>query len=122
YFIYTNVINWDEVSLTATDGNFRDANGYPEIEIPGMPAGAGAGDATDYDNSAEEILTFVQFPMGPAFYTMGVNSDDGFRVSVGPNPKDAFQSLTLGTFNAGRAAADTTFKIDRKSTRLNSSH
>jgi len=111
YFIITNVINWDEVSLTQSDGNFRDANGYPEIEIPGMPAGAAAGDTTDYDNSAAEVLTFVQFPTGGVIYTMGVNSDDGFRVSAGQNSKDAFQSLTLGSFEGGRGAFDTTFKI-----------
>src|SRR5213075_2748349 len=75
------------------------------------PAGAGVGDNTDYDNSAAEVLTFVQFPTGATFYTMAVNSDDGFRVSVGQNPKDAFQSLTLGVFEGGRGASDTTFKI-----------
>src|SRR5438552_6598933 len=94
-----------------SDGNFKDANGSPDTEIPGMPAGGHVGDNTDYDNSAEEVLTFLQFPTGGLFYTMGVNSDDGFKVSTGQNPRDAFQSLTLGSFNAGRGAADTTFKI-----------
>ena len=111
YFIHTNVINWDEVSLSQTDGNFNNNNGYPDTEIPGMPAGGHIGNNTDYDNSAAEVLTFLQFPTGGVFYTMGVNSDDGFKVSTGQNPRDAFQSLTLGIYIGGRGANDTTFKI-----------
>jgi len=39
---------------------------------------------------------------------MGVNSDDGFRVSVAPGQPDVF-GMTLGLFDSGRGAADTLF-------------
>src|SRR5207237_2724282 len=57
--------------------------------------------------SAFEALTFMQFSHAGT-YRMGVNSDDGFVVSAGTNPKDRF-ALKLGEFSGGRGASDTTF-------------
>ena len=110
FYTVTDVINWDEESLTtpATDGNFTVNNGYQDIEFPGMPPAAGpSGLATDYNSLSEEVLTFVYFPAS-GVYTMGVNSDDGFKVTTGRNPKDLF-ALTLGQYNGGRGASDTLF-------------
>ena len=42
-------------------------------------------------------------------YTMGVTSDDGFRVSVGPQFDD--QRVTLGGFEGGRGSATTLFSF-----------
>jgi hypothetical protein len=40
---------------------------------------------------------------------MGVNSDDGFQTTSGPNPRDAFGRVALGQYIGGRGASDTLF-------------
>jgi hypothetical protein len=102
YWTYTDVINWDKDG--SADGNFQAGNGYQDIVFPGMPGING-----DYNNLSIEVLTFVQLPAG--FVTMGVNSDDGFKLTVGTNPKDQLASVVLGIFDGGRGSADTTFKM-----------
>jgi hypothetical protein len=73
------------------------ANGFqPSVPFPGLPGSNGNGT----DNSSIEALTYVYFPTAGS-YTMGVNSDDGFQVSVGPRPRDR-DFIVLGSFNGGR--------------------
>jgi hypothetical protein len=55
-----------------TIGNFAN-----DTKIPGLPGINGVA-----DNSVGECLTYVEFPEAGS-YTMGVNSDDGFRVTQG---------------------------------------
>ena len=59
------------------------------------------------DNMAAEILTFIEFPEA-GYYTMIFNSDDGFLVSETHGAGDS-RGSTLGVFNGGRGASDTTF-------------
>ena len=54
-----------------------------------------------------EALTYLDLAVGT--YTMGVNSDDGFRVLVGSDPRDQFYAIKLGEYDGGRGAGDTTF-------------
>jgi hypothetical protein len=110
FYTVTDPINWDGVSISRTDGNFNNNNGFTEFEFPGMPPVPAAGNGGDYNNLAEEVLTYVNFPTA-GLYTMGVNSDDGFRVATGSNPRDQFSALNLGEFNGGRGASDTLFNI-----------
>lgn len=70
----------------------------PNDFIPGIPGALG----TD-DNIAAAVTGFLRLNAG--VYRMGVNSDDGFTVTVGGGPRD----LLLGSFNGGRGAADTVF-------------
>jgi hypothetical protein len=95
YFDETTVINyWD----TGGVGDFPS-------DTPNMPGIASPG-----DNYALEFLTALEFT-SIGTYTMGVNSDDGFRVHTGKNLLDRFQidDLMLGEFNGGRGVADTLF-------------
>ena len=93
-----------EINLTqaATDpvdnqnGNFK-----PDQQIPGLPAT----DATT-DGVAAEVITYIELPAG--LVTMGVNSDDGFKTTVGV---DAINALFAGQFEGGRGASDTIFNI-----------
>src|SRR5262249_27590158 len=72
------VINKSKTSGT-TKGNFT-----PDDQMPGIP---GTGGSTD--NIAAELLTYLNLPVGTI--TMGVNSDDGFRVTIGGAvPQDKF--------------------------------
>ncbi len=95
------LINLDQAE--GSMGNFNDSTGFPDGPIPGIP---GFNDSTD--GIAAEFLAYVELKAG--FNTMGVNSDDGFRVTSGPSPVDKFGTL-LGVFEGGRGAADTTFNF-----------
>ncbi len=54
---------------------------------------------------ALEAVTYLQLARG--ICRLGVNSDDGFRVTTGIAPQDT--SLVLGEFNGGRGVSDTLF-------------
>ncbi len=96
-------VNFDQVAGPA--GNFRDtAEGSDQVAdtyIPGIPDGHPSN-----DNIAAEALTFVEIPAA-GVYTMVVNSDDGFQVSVGNTNNPTF--LVLDKFDAGRGQADSVF-------------
>jgi hypothetical protein len=98
-FVITNVINLSKAGGTSK-GNFT-----PDDQMPGLP-GAGPNGS---DNAAAEILTYLLLPAGTN--TIGVNSDDGFRLTLGgPAPQDRFAS-NVGQFDGGRGAADTIFQV-----------
>ena len=71
--------------------------------IPGIP---GWGKSTD--GIAAEFVTLLHLKGG--FYTLGVNSDDGFSASIGANFGDII-SQQIGVFNGERGAGDSLFSI-----------
>jgi hypothetical protein len=95
----TGVINYDRDA--GSNGNFT-----PDNQMLGI---MGSQD-TETANAAMEILTYMTLPAG--ITTMGVNSDDGFRLSPATSVSDPHNALTLGIFNAGRGAADSIFDIN----------
>ena len=95
-YIEPAVINYDRNA-----GNF--GNFTPDVQMPGI---AGTTDL-ETANAAMEILTYVKLPAG--LIRMGVNSDDGFRLSPATSVSDSRNALTLGIFDAGRGAADSIF-------------
>ncbi len=79
-----------------------DVGNFPvDEQMPGVPGVNGAA-----DGAVIEVVAFVEFPAGR--HTMGVNSDDGFRMEGGPldNPE------TLGLFGFPRGAFPSRFKFD----------
>jgi hypothetical protein len=99
-------VNFDQASGEA--GNFK-ASGLAELSvnddaIPGIPGLNGS-----TDNIAGQALAFLEIPAA-GVYTMVVNSDDGFQVSVGTtnNPK----AQILGQFDGGRGSSDTRFYFE----------
>lgn len=72
-----------------------------DMPFPGLP-----GTTASTDNSAEEILCLVEFPVAGT-YTMGVNSDDGFKVTIGREPRDQFATVLAQT----PGVSDTTFQM-----------
>ncbi len=80
-------------------GNFT-----PDDPFPGLP-----GLTSSSENVAAEILTWLDLPAGQI--TLGVNSDDGFKMTLGGAcPSDAL-AAKVGEFNGGRGAADTLFSF-----------
>lgn len=108
-FSATNHENRDEVT-TEPQGNFR-APDFPDVLIPGIPGTEGNNGT---DNIAAEFTAYLEFPE-VGYYRMGVNSDDGFKVSLGgpgdrgPVDNALANALDGAFFNAGRGAADTIF-------------
>jgi hypothetical protein len=97
-FIIPGTINLSKVDQS-TFGHFT-----PDDQMPGLPGTTGS-----TDNAAFEALTYLDLPAGTI--AMGVNSDDGFKVTIGgANPKDPF-AVNVGQFNGGRGSADTTFQF-----------
>lgn len=102
-FLTAPIINFDQAAADVGAGeNFNttkpEADPRPNEAFPGMfPA--------DSQNFAAEVLTFLELPAG--CHTLGVNSDDGFLVTLGHGQ----YGTVLGSFNGGRGAADTTFRI-----------
>lgn len=103
----TGIINY-AIASDGQIGNFRDTTGYPEQPLPGFPGTQTLDGGTG--NASLEILTFVEFPKA-GLYTMGVNSDDGFKVSTGRDGRDKVSAVVLGYFDAGRGSADTLFSM-----------
>lgn len=97
-FIDEDVINYEQSAGSA--GNFQ-----PDEQMPGIPGTTGS---TDY--IAIRALGIIEFPTA-GFYTLGVNSDDGFRVRLGRSLQDRWRvgSVMLGEFNGGRGAGNTEF-------------
>ena len=67
-------------------------------------------------HTQHKAKTYLAFPEA-GIYTMGVNSDDGFRVSSGfTNDVDDPSFLEVGVFSGGRGAANdgfqTTFRLN----------
>lgn len=98
-FEVSTVINWNQDAPGAA-GNFSEtsATPIPDEPIPGIPGFNGTN-----DDIAAEITTFLNLKAG--FYRLGVNSDDGFRLTVGPGARD-ITAMQLGSFNTGRGSAD----------------
>ena len=80
------------------NGYFRQVTGFTDQPIPGVGLGTTGEANTANDLIQAEILAFLDLPAG--YIKMGVNSDDGFRVTAA----EGYQSspLVLGLCDAGK--------------------
>ena len=100
YFAWDSVVDFkNEAGQTA---NFFNDFPFSVIGIPGPTL-------ENEDNAALEVLTFLEFPQ-VGFYRLGVNSDDGFRLTTGLNARDRL-SVVLGEYDGDRLAADSILRI-----------
>ncbi len=97
------IINFDQ--NMADQGNFQSGNGYPENQFPGLDPNIPGG---ELENFSTEFTGFLELPAG--VIRMGVNSDDGFAVYSGSDPRHP-SARKLGEFSGGRGASDTTFFV-----------
>ncbi|MBM3878407.1 MAG: hypothetical protein FJ387_01615 [Verrucomicrobia bacterium] len=89
-FQVAGMINWNQEMQPL--GNYTEIGSFqttsnpsrPDEPIPGIP-GLGVTTGRVTDNIAGELVTYVEFPAAGA-YMMGVNSDDGFRVTATERP------------------------------------
>jgi hypothetical protein len=93
-YAQANTINYN-IAAPATAGDFPG-----DVLFPGIPGPSGS-----TTNFALEGITYLFLPVG--YYVLGVNSDDGFRLTTSPNPHEEFP-FQLAVFDGTRAAGDTT--------------
>ena len=103
YYIWEGILNFN-IDAPNPVGNFSSNNGYDDQYFPGFP-----GTTSSTGNATEEVLTYIEFPTA-GLYQLGVNSDDGFRVTAGRAPGDLL-GVILGYFDGGRGSADTVFSV-----------
>jgi len=90
-------------SYTGADqGNFTSLNGYPKLTIPGLAG-------SDENNLAVEFVGYLR--LSPGYYHFGINSADGFRVTIGANPYDAF-ATQVGLYDVRSIPWDTAFDLN----------
>jgi len=104
YLTWMDVLDfgYDNKTGATSVGNFDTGYDFMLVNLPGPTA-------TSLNSSALEVLAFVEFPHA-GLYTMGINSDDGFCLQTGLNPKDRF-GIVVGQYDGGRSAADSIFTI-----------
>lgn len=98
-YVVTNInFSYD---ISAEQGAFNTANGYPDAAFPGLTG-------ADNANMAGEVVAYLD--LQPGYYTFAVNSTDGFRVTAGTNPYDAF-GIALGLFDYRGSTMETRFGV-----------
>lgn len=101
-FTEVGFINYsqDANGVAAEAGAFVAPN-FPDKPLPGIP-----GITASTDNMAMQARTYLELKAG--LYRLGVNSDDGFRVSAESVPQDILRTtLISGEVNADRGQATT---------------
>lgn len=96
-FFIPGVINLSR-STGSSEGNFPN-----DTRMPGLPATNGSSDGV-----SAEVFALLELPEGTT--TMGINSDDGFRI-YGGIPFDVLEWRLLGSFEGGRSASNTLFSF-----------
>ena len=112
FFTWTTVINFDIAGYLDPVGDFQSPN-YNKYAFPGIPSILpGTSTNVDTANFVCQFYTALEFPSS-GLYTMGVDSDDGFRVTLGLNPPSLFgpTNAILGEFDSVRGWADTDFQF-----------
>ena len=101
-FAVPGVLNFDiNGPLSTGSGSFTTATGFTDSEIPGVGQNVGV-------NMGMEMIGYLSLPAG--YQRFGINSDDGFRLTIGANPRDAL-GTELAVFDSSRSSADTIFDV-----------
>ena len=90
FLLDPGVVNFSESPAEAGYFNAGNTVDYPDGPIPGNVLG---------DEYALQFVGFAELKVGT--YRMFVNSDDGFKLSFGPNALDVL-GTTVGIFDTGR--------------------
>lgn len=108
--VYTEegVINYEQEGINSGAFNAGAAapNDVADDLIPGIP-GLTSDSATATDNFALEMLTYLHLDVA-GVYTFYFNSDDGFRITSAPNPREQLTSVILNQADGGKGASDIT--------------
>lgn len=108
------MINFNQqtsLGLPDQTGSFTDLStpSRPDEAIPGIPGTEPDLLNPPTDNIAGEFIGYLQLSAG--LHLLGVNSDDGFRVTAGKDPRSP-QAPELGVFSGGRGVTDSLFYVE----------
>lgn len=95
-FNVDTVLNFSDEATSA--GNFIN-----DVPFPGLTPAP----ATTNQSFATESSLYLEMPVG--YHRFGINSDDGFEVSVDPPYGVSGTNIVVGVLDDGRGAADTVF-------------
>jgi Concanavalin A-like lectin/glucanases superfamily len=98
----SEMINWNQDQAFGGIAGFFNYAATPPMDTPDDPIPGIDPNTGLTDNIAAEILTILDLPAGA--YQLGVNHDDGFKLSVGSEPRDVLKATVLST---SAAAGDT---------------
>jgi hypothetical protein len=109
FYIFDKYINLHEQAANgATGGNFSTAaaapHNVPDDPEPGIPGVTGSG-----DYFVMEFTGFLQLPAGTVRF--GVNSDDGFKLTIGSGINPRIQALQLIILDGTRGFGNTEANI-----------
>ena len=111
-YVETNVINYNGATAPPNEGHYADGHGTNMPGIPPItwPAYDGT-TVSDGNNGQNDYIVEINtvLDLQPGLYQMGVNSDDGFSVSVGNPAEWRTLKMTLGEYDGTRGASDTDF-------------
>jgi len=109
-FIETNVINYSiDVNASPQTGDFNQTTDpanvghFAQQDFPGIPDFPG-GDPTT-DNLSADISGVLYFK-DAGYYTVTINSDDGFALYFGNPANDVFHNVRVLEFNGGKGFSD----------------
>jgi len=110
-YVETGIPNYN--AIAGNNGNFTDTGSQSAnpagSSMPGLPSITDTNDSDQNgtDSIALDINTILY--LTPGLYTMDVNSDDGFAVSVGNPAEWNTMKLLLGQADYGKGASDINF-------------
>jgi hypothetical protein len=105
FFLIPGTINWNQEAgpggsgLEVGDFTTASSPSRPDQPIPGIPA-TGLTTVANTDNIAAELITYVEFKTA-GVYSMGINSDEGFKLTATDKPPTLTGALVV---NSGSAA------------------
>ena len=100
-FVENGIINYNwEVINNVNYGHIQPDKPWPGIDVAPR---------FNYNDYAMEALCYLDLKAGA--YMMGVNSDDGFKVTQAISGSDPHNNTVLGNFYGGRGSSDTTFNF-----------
>ena len=103
----TGVINMN-IPGQGQIGDFQSGGGFTETLFPGIPGTLQfpANNSNSYNCFAAEFLAYVEFPTNGT-YTLGVSSDDGFRLTRGFTPPASIGNIIVNSPSAVAGAKPT---------------
>ncbi|HEY5914170.1 MAG TPA: PA14 domain-containing protein [Verrucomicrobiae bacterium] len=107
--IYPMLSGGTDIGNFQYDSTAPDFYGGVDVVFPGYGQRV---DLVNTNNIAAEFITYLDLPAGVT--RLGVNSDDGFLVTCGKNPRERYDGnkvIVLGRYEGGRGASDTLFDV-----------
>ncbi|MDO8629433.1 MAG: hypothetical protein Q7R41_02975, partial [Phycisphaerales bacterium] len=109
-YIVPEYVNWNQERRggnNSENGWFTTVTARPDVAIPGIGLATTGEAANANDLISAEIFAYLELPAG--YIKMGINSDDGFRVTAAAGYEA--DPLVLGVCDGGKGSSDVPFSF-----------